>query len=498
MTTHDGAVSSEIHWGAELDDPDFVLPDPPDDYYDDPWADAEQVATKALNSGADTVPLANLPEEFWGSRQIFKDIRQAAHATMNSADAVLGSVIARGSAMIHHEVRFDSGRGPTGCMNLFVSLVAKSGVGKSTAVACADELIQVPSYLARLDGSADPEKFKDGVGLGTGEGLAEAYMGTATRDGSKVDRKGEPVPETYRTQVRNNAFLYLDEGQTLTKMMKERMGTTIGATIRTAWGGGALGQANAQETTTRFVARNSYCMGMVVGYQPSVAQDLLADGGPGTPQRFLWLSAIDPNIPEEALHLPPPFKLPFENPDGTPRRGVIQFPEHLKRQLRREHLAKVRGDAAVDELDSHEPLMLCKLAAELCYWDMRWMVSDDDWELAKLIWRVSCSTRDRLIEFGRQEAARKNEEKLAAKVNEVEAASLATREVDATIDRVARLITRRVRASEEPVMRYKLKKNIGSDNKKFFDAALLHAKQMQWVTADEDDAHLLPGTAAPV
>ena len=105
-------------------------------------------------------------------------------------------------------------------MNMFVALVAKSGVGKSTAVRCANNLILPPRYLTKPDGTVDPAVFRDGIGLGTGEGMAEAYMGMAQRETGEVDRRGEPRTEMYRTQVRHNAFLYLDEGQTLDPDLK--------------------------------------------------------------------------------------------------------------------------------------------------------------------------------------------------------------------------------------------------------------------------------------
>ncbi|MGK5682465.1 hypothetical protein [Actinoplanes sp. URMC 104] len=488
---------TDIVWGAEFDDPAFEPPE-------DPWASAEQVAAKAIEDGRKAVPLANLPEEFWGARQLFKDIRQAAHATVNSADAVLGSVLARASGMVSHELKFDSGRGPNGCMNLFVALVAPSGVGKTTAVQCADDLVRPPRYLSALDGHTDMDRFRDGVGLGTGEGIAEVFMGTAERPtgvlhtrSTKYANAGDPVMEKVRGQVRHNAFLYLDEGQTLSKMMKERQGTTIGAAIRTAWTGQALGQANAQEATTRFVGRNTYSLGMVIGYQPAVAQDLLADGGPGTPQRFLWLSALDPDIPEVGPFMPDGFQLPLEGPDGLPRKGVVAFPEAFKAELRRAHVAKVSAEVVVDELDSHEPLMLCKLSSLLCALDGRMVVSDEDIELARMLWRVSCATRDRLMEFGRQEAARRKAEKLADRVAETEAVSLAAKGVDHSIDRVARLIFRRVQAHDGPALRYLLRKNIGSANKPFFDAALAHAASVQWVALVEDDRAVVPGSAVP-
>ncbi|MFQ6212468.1 hypothetical protein ACLMMQ_29940, partial [Bacillus mobilis] len=407
---------------------------------------ATEVAEKALDSGAATVPLVNLPDAFWSRRPLFKDIREAAWASVTSPDAVLGSVLARAAGMVDHRIKFDSGRGPTGSLNTFVNLIAPSGQGKTEAMRTAHRLVLPPRHLSRLDGTPDPDLFRDGIGLGTGEGMAEAYMGWVQRETGELDRKGEPKTEKVRAQVRHNAFFYVDEGQTLTKMMKERQGATVGMAIRTAWTGGALGQANAREENTRFLPDGSYSMGLLIGYQPNVAQDLLADGGPGTPQRFLWLSAIDPNIPDEPVPVPDPIRLII----GAERIGesapVVTFPADLRAQLRREQIARQRGEVVVDELDSHVPLMRCKLAALLALLDERFAVTWEDWELGGLIWATSCAVRDRLIEFGRQEAERNKQALLERRRQEAVAIRLAERGVDSTVERVAAWICDKVRA----------------------------------------------------
>lgn len=455
---------------------------------------AAEAAEQALNAGAATVPLVNLPEEFWAARPLLKAIREAAWASVTSADAVLGSLLARAGAMVHHQVKFDSGRGPTGSLNTFVNLIGPSGAGKTEAMRTAGRLILPPRYLSRLDGTADPELFRDGIGLGTGEGMAEAYMGWVQRETGEVDRKGEPKTEKARAQVRHNAFFYADEGQTLTKMMKERQGTTVGMAIRTAWTGGALGQANAREENTRFLPDGSYSMGLLIGYQPNVAQDLLSDGGPGTPQRFLWLSAIDPRIPDEPVPLPDPMRLPLAPADATPTAGaVVSFPADLQAQLRREQLARQRGEVVVAELDSHVPLMRCKLASLLALLDERFDVTWEDWELGGLIWETSCAVRDRLIEFGRQEAERNRQAQIERRREEAVAVRLAQRGVDSTVERVAAWVCDKVR-EKGPIAKGKLRKLLPSRDREWYDAGLSHAEALRWVVIDEDRV-VKPGPA---
>ncbi|WFE45324.1 hypothetical protein [Verrucosispora sp. WMMD1129] len=453
---------------------------------------AADVATQALNAGATTVPLVNLPDDFWSARPLFKAVREAAWASITSADAVLGSMLARAGAMVDHRIKFDSGRGPTGSLNTFVNLIGPSGAGKTEAMRTATRLLLPPRYLARLDGSSDPELFRDGIGLGTGEGMAEAYMGWIQRETGELDRKGEPKTEKVRAQVRHNAFFYADEGQTLTKMMKERQGTTVGMAIRTAWTGGALGQANAREENTRFLPDGSYSMGLLIGYQPNIAQDLLADGGPGTPQRFLWLSAIDPNIPDEPVPLPDPVRITLGEP-GPAGAAVVSFPPDLRAQLRREQLARQRGEVVVDELDSHVPLMRCKLAALLALLDERFEVTWDDWELGGLIWATSCAVRDRLIEFGRQEAERNRLAQIERRRQEAVAVRLAERGVDSSTERVAAWICDKVRERER-IAKGKLRKLLAARDRDWFEPGLAHAEALRWVRID-DDRYLTPGPA---
>ena len=107
--------------------------------------------------------------------------------------------------------------------------------------------------------------------LGTGEGIAEAYMG------GKKEERG---------QVRWNAYFTLDEGLDLYRL-DERKGATVLQTARSAWTGKRLGNSNATGESFRKVV--NYCWGMVIGWQPHTLHKLLADAIVGTPQRGLYV-----------------------------------------------------------------------------------------------------------------------------------------------------------------------------------------------------------------
>lgn len=458
---------------------------------------AAEVAAEAVaaGEGIDRVRLAHLPAEFWDSRDLFKQIYAAAKADGTSPDAVLGAVLARASAMASHRLTFHSAR--PGSMQMFVNIVAPSGIGKTEAMRTARRLILPASHLCDNYGTLLPDRFKE-AGLGSGEGIAEAYMGVKEIDTGEFYKygpnKGDPKTKPVRAQVRHNAMLILDEGEALTKMMKERRGATVGMALRSAWVGEMLGQANAQEITTRHVPEGSYSLGMLIGYQPHAAQEMLADGGGGTPQRFLWLSALDPDMAEAPGVAPEPFRLPLCDGHGRPLEGVIEFPDAIREALWGALRAKMRGELIVNEQDSHEPLMRSKLAAHLCALDGRMTVAGDDWYLGGMIWQVSCAVRDRLIEFGRQEEAAKRQREDERHV-EITGLTETTRiEVNERVAGYARRIADAAREQHpEPVGRSDARRSIKNTMRKSWDAGLEYAVARGWVRLVDDEARIALG-----
>lgn len=333
-----------------------------------------------------------LPDNFWNQRPYLTHIRQAAWSRTTSPDAVLAAVLARVAANTNHQLHIPPIVGSAGSLNYYAAIIAPSGAGKSTAIAISEELI--PQRI--LDNEAN------GLPLGSGEGLAEAFMGEKTED----DEHGKP--KKVRAQVRHNAFVIVDEGAAITAMM-DRAGTTILEALRRGWTGQTLGQANASTDRRRIV--NQYRLGIIVAFQPELAGRLLADHHAGTPQRFAYFSGTDPNIPDTAPDWPGPLKTPPLSPTDI-RRHETTHQQHtsinlgidptIATTLQQQHRDKARGTRTVHELDSHEPMHRLKTAAILAILDGRLDITHDDWELADTIWQTSCAVRDWLAHTAAQ------------------------------------------------------------------------------------------------
>lgn len=412
-----------------------------------------------------TPALANLPDEFWAARPAFEHIRTAAHSRGRSADLVFAATLARLSSMVSPELRFDTGLGP-GSLNLFAATVGPSGVGKSAGAKVSRELVPAPSYC---DGAA----FRDGIPVGSGEGLAEAYMGIVIRETGEFTAKGTPKTEKVRAQVRANAFIYVDEGEALTKM-GERSGATIGPTIRSAWVGAVLGQSNAREETTRILPDGSYSMGLLIGFQRGTALPLLAEAGPGTPQRFLWCSAIDPSVPGNPVAHPGPLTVSLCDVLGEPLSGVMDAAPEIKTELWERNLVRVHGDVEDVDLDSHVPLMRSKIAALLAVLDGRTNVTVDDWALSGTVWDTSTAVRDALVVHGQLEAAAAAEARTASSVDRAVRMAAAVGSVSQKVDRIGRLLAHKV-ACDGSMTNGAAKQVLPGRDRPFYDDAVERA-----------------------
>jgi len=451
----------------------------PDDGQSIDWSDTDEPpAEDDEPSTQQSAPLpGRLPEEFWNARPLFAHIRQAAHAKACSGDVAFYSFLARLSGMLSHNIRAETGVGTRASLNVFAAVVGPPGAGKSTGASVARSLMLPPD-----------DDFRDGLPIGSGEGIAEVFMGTVEEETGET-RKGKggtetPVTRKVRRQVRHNAFFYADEGETLAKL-SERNGSTLPETLRRAAVGEALGQTNATEERTRYIPEASYSLGLLVGFQPSSAGPVLADSSTGTPQRFLWGWAIDPTIPDE----PPLWPGAFVHHAGLKRPDEpvdVTFPKDICQQLRREHLAKARGEVEVAELDAHAPLMRVKLAALLALLDDRMHVSQEDWDLAGVIWASSCAVRNALVERALRDAAAERQRQDEAKVLQEVRAHEAKGDVDRAIARVARFIARKASEDKDGITYSALNRAMASRDRPVLRKALDYAEVQEWVSTHGD------------
>lgn len=414
----------------------------------------------------------NLPDTFWESRPALGHIRQAAHSRARSADAVLGCVLARISAMIHPSCRLPPIVGGAVTLSIYTALVGPSGTGKSSAKSVACELLPCHN-----------ERVGDDLPIGSGEGLLEAYMGLVDDEGP--DGKKRKVKQ----QTRDGVFAFLDEGQALSEL-GSRKGSTLLPTLRQMWTGGPAGTTNASIETNRQLKEGSYSIGLVIGFQPEMAAGLLGDHIGGTPQRFDWVSATDPSIPDVAPEWPGPLR--WQQPAVYPGdRGTLAVAGTIVATVRREALAVSRQEKILDSLDSHGNLSRLKVAGVLALLDGRREVSDDDWELAGTYRRHSNLVRQILLETIAI-SERKKEDANTARLLRREQA-VAEDAAKHAVEKMARSIARHVQraACGEPCSKRCIARSTASRDRQManVDDAIEHALSMKWMTRSGEAFH---------
>lgn len=371
--------------------------------YGEPLSESEQrgPAPEPSDEAPDLDLPGLLPEEFWNARDTFKHIRQAAWAEGRSADPAFYGTVARLSGMKDHRILMRTGLMGRGSLNLYAAVVGDPGDGKTTGADAAVEMTP----------AKNPE-FRDCMPLGSGEGIAEIFMGWVDEPtGNTIKKGGTDTPETVRVrkQVRHNAFFACDEGERLTQL-SGRQGATLEDTLRSAAMAGVLGSTNATEDRNRYVAKHSYSLGLLIGYQPSTVRQLLSGQGAGTPQRFFWSWAWDPKLPFKAPVNPGELALNPRIHDA----GCdidMDFPESVRELIWRERVLRNQRKLQIGPFDGHRRLMTAKMAALLALLEGRFVVTVNDWDLAEMVWTASCAVRDSLAERAKREMqAAKNEE----------------------------------------------------------------------------------------
>lgn len=427
-----------------------------------------------------------LPDGFWESRPELAQIRQKAWSRYVSPDAVLYAVLARLSSMLPGDLRVETGIRTKASLNFFAAVIGGSGDSKGTSTGVARDLVPVPGYLE--PGLSEEILFKDRATLGTGEGLAELFMG---------------VTEKKRRQVRHNAFVYVDEGESLTVQMN-RENQTAGQTLRSSWCGEPIGQSNASAERSRHA--EDYALGVLIGYQPDTAFPLLDGEVLGTPQRFMWCRASVDENPEEDLPEDPgplwePEYLaktlgldPGDADSGTlallGERAVttVTMPGSLKARSFKE----ARDTRKRPRIDMHRPLSLIKVSGLLAILAGRTEITEEDWSLAATLWGTSCAVRDDLA----AEKAKKIRRSKAASIEYKADQAVAVADAQDQVVRVARVLWNAVnRHPDKPETPAALKKRVAGRDKKFATPALNYAMARGWLI--EEDGVVVKGDTQP-
>lgn len=451
-------------------------------------AEAERVAAehrdsfRSIDSTDDHGIRSNLPASFWAARPAFGHIRQAAHSRARSADAVFGCVLARVAAMTPPAFNLPAIVGSCAPLTTYVACVGPPGSGKSSSERVAKELLP-----------CDDDGVADDLPLGSGEGLIEAYFEIT----EELGPNGKP--KMVKTQTRHGAVLDLDEGQLFTEL-GARKGSTLLPMLRTAWSGATLGTTNASIETRRRLPAGSYALGLIIMFQPSMAGDLLGDVAGGTPQRFVWVSATDPTIPDIAPRWPgvlswrPPVPRTY---NGATFTATLTIVDSVRAEVQRRALQVTRGEVDVTEMDAHAQLVRLKIAGLFAILDDRFGITEDDWRLAGVYQQTSRAVRTTMLEHVALEQRQREDGAVRTLIRRETAK--ADDQVTRARHRMARAISRHVHKNtcDGGCKRRCASRATASGDRDHatLDDALEEATRMHWIRVVGDQ--ITPGEARP-
>ena len=216
-------------------------------------------------------PPADDDGDVWDSTSELQHIRDAARARMMAPAAVLGAVLARRLAEVPPNVQLPPVIGDAQSLNFYTLAYGPPGSGKSASDSIAAELIG-PAGVGWVPLPASGEK------------LAGTFV-TPDADGEHGVRF-----------VRRCVYLAWDEVTSL-KAQAGRSGSTLLPTLLSAWPGKGIGTATQTRERNTAVPPHTYRLCAFLGVQVDNSDALLDGVGSGLPQRFLWMSTLDPDAP---------------------------------------------------------------------------------------------------------------------------------------------------------------------------------------------------------
>lgn len=417
--------------------------------------------------------LPTLPTGFWDARPSLGALRDWARCRRVAPDALLGNALARSPIVTRMSAAaYTLGRrdDPTH-LGLYVAIVSPSGGGKTRAARASRRLFGELAEDARWD-----------VPLGSGEGMAEAFI-SEIEIPPPPDAPAKAKANRERMQTKSRIHFTVDEGASLTKLLS-RESATLGPTLRAAFTGEPLGNANADHSRNRRV--ENYTVSLSINLTPGIATDIAAHAETGLPQRVLWFSGRDPEAPR--------FPKSCDRPNLLDLSATIDFADAILAKIDERHWLIQRGTIEVPPMDEHLTLLRCRVAAILCAWEDRDRVAHADWELAGTVIETSCRVRDMALEQARERAAEERTRRAVEKAEAGQIMKLRCGRAEDDCQRVAAVLGRRVHRLGEAKVR-DLQQCVKSTDRHLFHEALVLAEQATWIS--EHDGVFVPGASRP-
>lgn len=322
-------------------------------------------------------------EVFWSSSETRAKIKEEAWARNLNPWGLLCSTLARVSGELDWRVQIP---GPPAAapLNMFVALVGGPGSGKTATMSVSSELMGESRCYWR--------------NAGTGEGLVAMY-GRPTSKTEQAQGMGDFI------QTVTQAGLEVDELGSLAGLF-ERRGQTLADTLKTAWAGGRLGQANAMVETRRNIDPRRYRFSFITGVLLKHAHIILDDADGGLPQRFLWagmnMGADDWNHAANQDFDPKPFEWPKPAWCAPADEGMlprlVRLPAYIRSAVAE---AQRESRLGINELAGHRAQLRVRTAVLLGVMDGHIDPTEADWEASATLMAYSDSVLDNLVERSR-------------------------------------------------------------------------------------------------
>jgi len=393
--------------------------------------------------------LETLEQDFWNARESLQLIYQAALSRMASPWSVLACCAARILCLIPPAITLPAIIGGPGSLNWFAAISAKSGGGKGAAMAVAAKLVDAEIIVR---------------GIGSGEGMIEAYRRSAKEEDDYIE----------------SVLFSIDEIDSL-GAMGGRSGQTTMAILRQGFSGEKLGYSyRGRQSET--VPAHTYRMTIVASVQPERAGVLFDDAGGGTPQRFMWFPGRDKRITAQPPDWPTNhghervLALIARMDLGT---GTIAVPTIVPQTIRQARAASMSGDD--NALDSHALYCREKFAYALAYMDGRTEINEDDWRLSGIAATVSDWCRAKAQEGYQSAKLRQSRERGSLRAVENDERDIVAQQTYST--HIQRIVTTIMKALKNhgPMTQGALNKRITSHDRPRLGAALASAVEHELI-----------------
>ena len=265
------------------------------------------------------------PLDFYDQRPWMAACRQQAQAVGGSPSAHLLAYLCRWATLIPPGYSIPPINGAPSSFDLLSVIAGTSGAGKTSPMRNVARMLPVTR-----------EDLRMGLGIGSGEGIIEAFYGIQISE----DDKGKAHKERAKTIAGVN--FAVSEGLIFAELAG-RGGTTHVTRLCDAWSGAALSTANASAETFRHIAEDQYRLTLMMGIQADQAHLLMTDSAAsqGFVGRLLFAWAEEPRVsprpdPPEMIVLPVPPGAVIPAQGGKPRTYLPVFLDYPVGGVRRD------------------------------------------------------------------------------------------------------------------------------------------------------------------